>query len=362
VTRNIGAFGGNPNNITIFGFSAGGVSVHSMLASPMARGLFQKAIVESGGSRDSVLTARPLRADNVDPNYPVSAETIGINFAKSMGIDGIDQAALATLRSLSADEVLRGAPAQPGSNAPSYETTPILDGKLITETAETAYKANHQPRVPLLLGSNSADTAGNRVRARSKDELFARYGQWSADAKAAYDPDGTTDLATMVSRANNDFGQAEPARFAANAFAANGSLVFLYRFSYVQTSMREQLRMGRRMAVRSRMCSAHCREAVAVRPRLRIWPSPAWRRATGSTSPGPGIPTVTSCQPGHVTSPARIRSLNSGRMAPRELAPIPGNHVSTSLRRPPTPASAPITKNDGGKAWFPSRHCSRCWC
>jgi len=244
VKRNIAAFGGNPNNVTIFGFSAGGVSVHSMLASPMARGLFQKAIVESGGSRDSVLTARPLRADGVDPNYPVSAETIGITFAKSMGIDATDQPALARLRALSADEVLRGAPPQPGANAPSYETTPMLDGKLITETAETAYKAGRQPRVPLLLGSNMGDTAGNRVRARNKDELFARYGQWSAEAKAAYDPDGTTELATLVQRANDDFGQAEPARFAADAFAAKGSPVYLYRFSYVQTSMREQMRAG----------------------------------------------------------------------------------------------------------------------
>jgi para-nitrobenzyl esterase len=244
VKRNIAAFGGDPNNVTIFGFSAGGVSVHSMLASPMARGLFQKAIVESGGSRDSVLTARPMRADGVDPNYPVSAETIGITFAKSMGIEGTDQPALAKLRGLSADEVLRGAPAQPGTAGPPNETTPILDGKLITETAETAYKAHRQPRVPLMLGSNSADTAGNRVRARTKDEFFARYGQWSAEAKAAYDPDGTTDLATLVSRANDDFGQAEPARFAADAFAANGSPVYLYRFSYIQTSMREQLRAG----------------------------------------------------------------------------------------------------------------------
>ena len=52
------------------------------------------------------------------------------------------------------------------------------------------------------------------------------------------------DLAALVSRANDDFGQAEPARFAANAFAANGSPVYLYRFSYVQTAMREQLRAG----------------------------------------------------------------------------------------------------------------------
>jgi len=244
VKRNITAFGGDPDNVTIFGFSAGGVSVHSLLASPMARGLFHKAIAQSGGSRDSVLTARPMRQDGVDPNYPVSGETIGITFARSMGIEGTDQAALVRLRALSADEVLRGAPAQPGVNVPSYETTPVLDGKLVTETAETAYKARRQPRVPLLVGSNSADTAGNRIRATTKEELFARFGRWSAQAKAAYDPDGSTDLATLISRANDDFGQAEPARFAANAFVANGSPVYLYRFGYVQTAMREKLQAG----------------------------------------------------------------------------------------------------------------------
>ena len=244
VQENIAAFGGDPKNVTIFGFSAGGVSMHSLLTMPNARGLFQKAIVESGGSRDSVLTARPMSKDGIDPNYPVSAETIGINFARSMGIEGTDVAALARLRALSAEEVLRGAPAKPGVSSPTYETTPILDGKLITETAETAYKAGRVPRVPVMLGSNSADFAGPRIRATTKEQFFARFGQWSAQAKAAYDPDGSADLPTLLAKANNDFGQAEPARFAARAFAADGSPAYLYRFSYVQTALRERMRSG----------------------------------------------------------------------------------------------------------------------
>lgn len=241
VKRNIAVFGGDPNNVTIFGFSAGGVSVHSLIASPLARGLFQKAIAESGGSRDSVLTARPMSTDGVDPNYPASAETIGKQFAASLGIEGTGEAAVAKLRALSAQEVLRGGA---GSAQGNYELTPVLDGKLITETAESAYKAKRQPKIPILLGSNSADTAGNRIRASTKEQFFARFGQWNAQAKAAYDPDGTADLATMISRANDDFGQGEPARFAANAFAAIGSPAYRYRFSYVQSAMRERMRAG----------------------------------------------------------------------------------------------------------------------
>lgn len=242
VKRNIAVFGGDPDNVTIFGFSAGGVSVHSLLTIPMARGLFEKAIVESGGSRDGILTARPMSKDGVNPYYPVSAETIGIEFARSMGIDGTGKAALARLRALSAEQILRGAPAKPGVNRPSYETTPILDGKLITETAETAYKAGRAPHLPIMLGSNSADFAGIRIRATSKKQFFANFGKWNAEAKAAYDPDGKTPLATLLSEANNDFGQAEPARFAARAFGSNGSPVYLYRFSYVQTALRSRLR------------------------------------------------------------------------------------------------------------------------
>ena len=157
-----------------------------------------------------------------------------------------------------------------------------------------------------MLGSNSADTAGNRIRATHQGELFARFGQWSAEAKAAYDPDGTTDLATLVSRANDDFGQAEPARFAANAFAANGSPVYL-----LPVLLRSDVDAGtdasgdparRRNRLRVRHAVGGPR---AARRRRRIWRSPGWRKATGSTSPRPATRTVRACRRGRVTSPTR---------------------------------------------------------
>ncbi|MCJ7663895.1 MAG: carboxylesterase family protein [Desulfobacterales bacterium] len=141
VQQNIAAFGGDPKNVTIFGFSAGGVSIHSLMTIPDAQGLFQKAISESSGGRDGVLTGRPMREDNSNPYYPVSAETIGINFARKHGIEGTDAAALAKLRALKVEEIVDGGQETDGQGGPRIYSGPILDGKLVVETAESAYKA-----------------------------------------------------------------------------------------------------------------------------------------------------------------------------------------------------------------------------
>jgi para-nitrobenzyl esterase len=245
IQHNIAEFGGDPKNVIIFGFSAGGVSIHSLLTIPSAKGLFQKAISHSGGGRDGVLTGRPINKENASPYYPVSAETIGINFARKHGIEGTDATALAKLRALKVEEIVDGGQESDGQNGPRIYSGPILDGKFVTETAESAYKAGRQAHVPLLIGNNSAEIGGSFVNASStKEELFSMFGDLKEEAKAAYDPDGNKEFVEVVTRFNTDKVWAEPARFTASAFAAVGDPAYIFLFSYVPAFMKERMKYG----------------------------------------------------------------------------------------------------------------------
>lgn len=245
VQENIAAFGGDPNNVTIFGFSAGGVSVHSLMTIPDANGLFQKAISQSGGGRDGVLTARPINRENSDPFYQVSAETIGINFARKQGIETTDATALAKLRALSVAEIVDGGQETDGEGGPRTYPGPILDGKLVVETAESAYKGNRQAKIPLMIGSNSAEIGGSFVNnSSSKEELFSLFGDLHKEAQAAYDPDGSKEFNEVITQFNTDWVWGEPARFTAEKFVESGQPAFLYQFSYVPEAAKQWMRYG----------------------------------------------------------------------------------------------------------------------
>jgi para-nitrobenzyl esterase len=140
VRRNISRFGGDPSRVTIFGESAGGMSVGSLIASPLAKGLFARAILESGtgvgigtSRRDSLLA-------------------MGVQLAESLGAPGTGAAALTKLRAVSAETLLAAASRLGQAGAPRF--FPVVDGWVLPHPVDSTLLNGPANVVPVIVGSN----------------------------------------------------------------------------------------------------------------------------------------------------------------------------------------------------------------
>lgn len=195
VKDNIGQFGGDPSRVTIFGESAGGIAVGMLSAAPAAKGLFQRAISQSGGS-----FAPPRVADGAGMNVArlEVAESAGKEFLKKLGATDIKGA-----RTLTAEQIQKAAGGGMGGGSSFW---PVADGTVLPGDPYELYAASRFNDTPILVGTNS-----------NEGGLFMR-GPITSAAFEAQIRSGYGARADVILKAYPHSTDAEAARSSADVF------------------------------------------------------------------------------------------------------------------------------------------------